>query len=217
MEFQDRVLTCTTCGREFKFTAREQEFYQEKGFVEPKHCRECRQQRKMRREALAKEAPVGTEPGTSRALFEVICAECGKRTQVPFKPLTGKPILCKDCFIQKRQDAEQGATGFVPIAEPRTMEPVESTKIIEKQDNEISPTIEESISEEVKDEEIASETQVDETAEAEKKIESEVENIILDSKDRSIVEEESEPMKDSTEGNLPESESEGEEDAAKDD
>ena len=106
MESQDKVLICTTCGREFSFTSREQEFYQEKGFIDPKHCRECRQQRKMRREALAKESPVGIEPGTQRALFEVICAECGKRTQVPFKPLTGKPILCKDCFILRRQQIE---------------------------------------------------------------------------------------------------------------
>ena len=51
---------------------------------------------------MAQEVPVGIDPGTSRALFEVICAECGKRTQVPFKPLTGKPILCKDCFVQKK-------------------------------------------------------------------------------------------------------------------
>jgi len=217
MEFQDRVLTCTTCGREFKFTAREQEFYQEKGFVEPKHCRECRQQRKMRREALAKEAPIGREPGTSRALFEVICAECGKRTQVPFKPLTGKPILCKDCFIQKRQDVEQGATGFVPIAEPRTMVPEEPADIVEKRDDEILPAIEESIGEDVTDEATVSEKKADETAEEEKKVESEVESIILDSNNKSVVEEESEPMKDSTEGNLPESESEGEEDVAKDD
>ena len=66
---------------------------------------------------MAREVPVGTEPGTSRSLFEVICAECGKRTQVPFKPLTGKPILCKDCFVQKKQRMEAEAGVKPPVTE----------------------------------------------------------------------------------------------------
>jgi len=117
MDAQDKVLTCATCGRKFTFTIREQEFYRDKNFIEPKHCRECRQQRKVRRQALAKEVPVGTEPGTSRALFEVICAECGKRTQVPFKPLTGKPILCRDCFVQKKHPPAADGIGRPTIEE----------------------------------------------------------------------------------------------------
>jgi CxxC-x17-CxxC domain-containing protein len=143
MEFQDKVLACITCGRTFMYTAREQEFYKEKGFIEPKHCRECRQQRKMRRESMAQEVPVGIDPGTSRALFEVICAECGKRTQVPFKPLTGKPILCKDCFVQKKNRAvgrekvapsplevpEAPSDGHVAVEKPVTgnIDPVSET------------------------------------------------------------------------------------------
>jgi CxxC-x17-CxxC domain-containing protein len=102
MEFQDKTLQCATCGREFLFSAREQEFYHEKGFIEPKHCRECRQQRKRRRESYTRQTQAGGEVPVSRQMFSVICAECGKPTQVPFKPLTGKPILCKDCFILRR-------------------------------------------------------------------------------------------------------------------
>jgi CxxC-x17-CxxC domain-containing protein len=146
MEFQDKMLTCATCGREFRFTAREQEFYHEKGFVDPKHCRECRQQRKMRREAMAKEVPVGTEPQTTRTVFEVICAECGKPTQVPFKPLTGKPILCKDCFIQKKMEAQQ-AEGEPPpkapvpeaLPEAKLEPPVEPKEVTEISGAEVPP------------------------------------------------------------------------------
>lgn len=29
---------------------------------------------------------------------EVTCDKCGKLTDVPFKPTTGKPIYCRDCF-----------------------------------------------------------------------------------------------------------------------
>ena len=107
MEFQDKTLQCATCGREYLFAAREQEFYHEKGFVEPKHCRECRQQRKRRRESYVRQTQEGGEIPVSRQMFSVICAECGKPTQVPFKPLTGKPILCKDCFIQKRGEVSE--------------------------------------------------------------------------------------------------------------
>ena len=32
MSFQDKVLTCRDCGKEFLFTAGEQSFYAEKGF-----------------------------------------------------------------------------------------------------------------------------------------------------------------------------------------
>lgn len=123
MEFQDKTLQCATCGREFLFSAREQEFYYEKGFVEPKHCRECRQQRKRRRESYARQTQAGGEAPVSRQMFSVICAECGKPTQVPFKPLTGKPILCKDCFIQRRgevvgeqQVISDSSTPDIPIA-----------------------------------------------------------------------------------------------------
>ncbi len=107
MEFQDKTLQCGTCGREYFFSAREQEFYHEKGFVEPKHCRECRQQRKRRRESYARQTQEGGEVTVSRQMFSVICAECGKPTQVPFKPLTGKPILCKDCFIHRRGEISE--------------------------------------------------------------------------------------------------------------
>lgn len=34
---------------------------------------------------------------------DVVCAECGKNTTVPFKPTPGgKPVLCRDCFRKSR-------------------------------------------------------------------------------------------------------------------
>ncbi len=37
--FEDKVLKCRDCGVDFEFTAREQEFYAEKGFQnEPGRC-----------------------------------------------------------------------------------------------------------------------------------------------------------------------------------
>lgn len=45
----DERLTCADCGREFVWSAREQEFYKEKGFQPPKRCKECSRARKVQR------------------------------------------------------------------------------------------------------------------------------------------------------------------------
>jgi len=39
---QDKTLVCEDCKQEFVFTMGEQEFYQEKGLLEPKYCLICR-------------------------------------------------------------------------------------------------------------------------------------------------------------------------------
>ena len=46
---KDKTLTCEKCGQEFVFTAGEQEFYNEKGFTEPKKCKPCRDEAKKAR------------------------------------------------------------------------------------------------------------------------------------------------------------------------
>ena len=47
----DKTLTCSDCGMEFAFTEREQAFYAEKGFSEPRRCPSCRASRKAARQA----------------------------------------------------------------------------------------------------------------------------------------------------------------------
>ena len=55
-----------------------------------------------------KAAPAGDEPtpaGTDqqgRQLYNVTCADCGKQTQVPFKPTGDRPVYCRDCYMKKR-------------------------------------------------------------------------------------------------------------------
>ena len=53
--------------------------------------RECRDKRKRHRD--------GNE---HRRMFTVICAECGKETEVPFEPRNEKPVYCRDCFSKHR-------------------------------------------------------------------------------------------------------------------
>lgn len=40
----------------------------------------------------------GFDRGANKEMHDAICAECGKKCQVPFKPNGRKPILCSSCF-----------------------------------------------------------------------------------------------------------------------
>lgn len=37
-----------------------------------------------------------------RQSFKVICSECNKETDVPFKPTEGRPVYCRDCFAKHK-------------------------------------------------------------------------------------------------------------------
>lgn len=41
-------------------------------------------------------------------MHEVICAKCGKETEVPFKPTGDKPVYCRDCFDKNGGDRSSG-------------------------------------------------------------------------------------------------------------
>ncbi len=41
-------------------------------------------------------------------MFAATCAECGKATEVPFRPNGQKPVFCRDCFALKRGSEESG-------------------------------------------------------------------------------------------------------------
>ena len=45
--------------------------------------------------------PTGTDQ-QGRQLYSVKCASCGKQTEVPFKPSGGRPVYCRDCYMQKK-------------------------------------------------------------------------------------------------------------------
>jgi len=92
MSFQDKTLTCSDCGTTFTFSAKDQEFFQQKGFTnEPKRCPECRQAKKAERNG-------GSNYGAPRQMFPATCGQCGKATEVPFQPRGDKPVYCSDCY-----------------------------------------------------------------------------------------------------------------------
>ena len=85
--YEDKTLVCKDCNNEFVFSAGEQAFYAEKGFMnEPTRCRACRNARKATR---------GTT-GSTREMFDAVCADCGRETKVPFQPTEGRAVYCSE-------------------------------------------------------------------------------------------------------------------------
>ena len=93
--YEDITLTCKDCGQEFVFTAREQEFYAEKGFQnQPQRCKACRDKRKA-------------AAGESRELFTTVCSKCGGEAKVRFQPTEGRPVYCSECFAEMKNNRQQ--------------------------------------------------------------------------------------------------------------
>lgn len=38
-----------------------------------------------------------------RELHKATCSDCGKETEVPFKPSGDRPVYCRDCFQKHRK------------------------------------------------------------------------------------------------------------------
>jgi CxxC-x17-CxxC domain-containing protein len=113
MNYTDTEIECQDCNNVFAFTAKEAQFYEEKQFAPPKRCRDCRDIRKQNKAGRDGGGQGngggqnrggnsrGNDRGT-RELFDAVCSDCGKDTQVPFKPSGDRPVYCRDCF--KRGD-----------------------------------------------------------------------------------------------------------------
>lgn len=92
----ERQIQCQSCGTEFPFSVEEQEFYQSKGFQEPKKCKPCRDAAKASRGGGR--GGGGGYGRPQRQLYDAVCASCGIHTQVPFQPNGSKPVYCRDCY-----------------------------------------------------------------------------------------------------------------------
>jgi CxxC-x17-CxxC domain-containing protein len=129
--YADKTLTCADCSEQFVFTERDQEFYAQRGFTEPRRCASCRAIKKAQRDGGSADT-YGSYGGYSgggssgggysgggssrggygggsssydrgpREMFDVTCSNCGKAAQVPFRPTQGKPVYCNECFAARR-------------------------------------------------------------------------------------------------------------------
>jgi CxxC-x17-CxxC domain-containing protein len=143
MEFVDRLLICADCGGEFIFTAGEQLFFLDKNFKnDPKRCKPCKSRRSAQQQG-ANPAGGPAAAGISRTETRTECSECGISTTVPFKPTQGRPVLCRQCFKNKRPvaasetpaatagapetpaPASNGATATPPLPDVAPLPPVD--------------------------------------------------------------------------------------------
>jgi CxxC-x17-CxxC domain-containing protein len=124
--YQDKILTCADCGQQFAFSTSEQQFYADRQFSEPRRCPSCRASRKASRGSGSSYSGGGSSyssggysggsigsygngggysGGGSRApreMFTATCSSCGREAKVPFRPTSGKPVYCNDCFASRR-------------------------------------------------------------------------------------------------------------------
>ena len=111
MAFQDRDLTCVECNQTFVFSADDQQYHADKGYTnEPKRCPSCRASRRANRGGGfgGGSGFGGGGFGGPREMHPAVCAQCGKDTEVPFRPRGDRPVYCSDCYSQQR---DRGSTG----------------------------------------------------------------------------------------------------------
>ncbi len=91
------TLRCRECGRDFVFTAGEQEFYASRGLMnQPSRCPECRAARKASQSSGGSYSAMRSE----RQMYVAECSNCGREARVPFMPRGDRPVYCSDCFQQ---------------------------------------------------------------------------------------------------------------------
>ena len=97
MDYADRALKCQNCGKPFVFSADEQRFFEQKGYRnDPKRCKACQLERN------------GAKKRPHLAETTVNCAECGRKTTVPFVPRGTRPVLCSECFQREKKKVAGG-------------------------------------------------------------------------------------------------------------
>ena len=64
-----------------------------------------------------------------RQMYQVVCADCKKNTEVPFKP-GDRPVYCKECFAARKSGVPvlTQATAVQKAEEKATAKPAKATK-----------------------------------------------------------------------------------------
>ena len=60
--------------------------------------------------------PVQNEYPLRRPMYAIICYECGKDSELPFKPISDRPVYCRDCFAKRKGRTVPLSTVRPPVA-----------------------------------------------------------------------------------------------------
>ena len=85
---------CGECGKEcevpFKPTG-----------DKPVFCSECFGSKRSKEPRRFGERDSGRFNSGDKKMYKVVCDECGKECEVPFRPTNDKPVYCSQCFSNK--------------------------------------------------------------------------------------------------------------------
>lgn len=95
----DQTLTCQGCAGRFTFSAREQEFFAQRGFSTPKRCKSCRASTRTNQQGPARR-DVGS---SARQLHLLTCGKCGAKDMLSAQPPPGGAARCRDCVAGQPQ------------------------------------------------------------------------------------------------------------------
>ena len=97
-DLEDTSIYCIDCGKDFIWTAGEQMFFRDKGLTNPpKRCRDCKQAKNERLNAIINAQESGIKQKIEVAVY---CAQCNGYTTVPFYPSQGRPVYCRSCYLK---------------------------------------------------------------------------------------------------------------------
>ena len=81
--YEDETLVCRDCGQEFVFSASEQAFFAEKGFMnKPSRCPKCR---------AARRAQNGNGSSAPRQMYDVCARTAARPPRCPSSPVATVP------------------------------------------------------------------------------------------------------------------------------
>ena len=108
LKFVDELIVCIDCAQEFLWTAGAQAFFHEKNLLHPpKRCKDCKKAKNRRLEAVELARKSGKR---HRILVRSVCALCSQTTTLPFYPSQGRPVYCRQCYIEKNPEVARGAS-----------------------------------------------------------------------------------------------------------
>lgn len=83
---EDLLVTCKTCQKDFKWSAKEQEYYKKKGFKKkPQKCSNCREKANKLRDDT---------------MFYIHCGICDKDAKMITPPPKDRVAICEKCYLE---------------------------------------------------------------------------------------------------------------------
>ena len=97
---EEHKAVCDKCGKDCTVP-----FKPTKG--KPVLCRECFSKDKPKRNNFNSNQNRNNFNSNNnrrdfKQMHKAVCDDCGKNCEVPFKPTKGKPILCRECYQNKK-------------------------------------------------------------------------------------------------------------------